>query len=131
MKYFKFAKLVRDKILPHMESNNQIARGARKLSDSEFVQELIKKVLEESNEMINVSDKNELKKELADVYEVLDYLKDVLDLTDEELEDLKKQKRDKNGGFSDRIYIEDVGVEEDNKWYQYYLDNPQKYPEVK
>lgn len=131
MKYFKFAKLVRDKILPHMEDNNQKARGVRKLSDSEFIKELIKKILEESNEMINVSDQDELKKELADVYEVLDYLKEALKLTDEELEDLKKRKRDKNGGFSDRMYIEDVGVEEDNEWYQYYLDNPEKYPEVK
>ncbi|MCA9375330.1 nucleoside triphosphate pyrophosphohydrolase, partial [Candidatus Dojkabacteria bacterium] len=128
---FKFAKLVRDKILPHMEGNNQRARGVRKLSDSEFIKELIKKILEESNEMVNVSDQDELKKELADVYEVLDYLKEALKLTDEELEDLKKRKRDKNGGFSERMYIEDVGVEEDNEWYQYYLDNPEKYPEVK
>jgi len=131
MKYFKFAKLVRDNILPYIENNNQIARGVKVLNDDEFISELIKKAQEEVKEMVLASDKNDLKKELADVSEVLDYLKQILDLSDTELEKLKKQKRSKNGGFKTRTYIEDVGVEENNKWYKYYRKHPNKYPEVK
>lgn len=131
MRYFKFEKLVRDKIVPGMLSNNQDPRGTRRLDDDEFITELIRKVLEEANEMKNVKSKDELKYELADVYEVLDYIKEVLQITDSELAELKEQKREKNGVFDERMYIEDVGVEEDCKWLQYYLDNPDKYPEVK
>lgn len=131
MRYFKFAKLVRDKIVPGMLSNNQDPRGTRRLDDDEFITELIRKVLEEAEEMKNVKSKDELKYELADVYEVLDYIKDTLKITNSELEELKKQKKEKNGGFDKRMYIEDVGVEDDCKWLQYYLDNPDKYPEVK
>jgi len=131
MKYFKFAKLVRDNILPSIKKNNQKARGVKTLDDEEFISELIKKSLEEINEMTVASEKDELKRELADVYEVLDYLKKALDLSDKELIKLKEIKRKKNGGFDTRTYIEDVGVEEDNEWYQYYLNNPDKYPEVK
>ena len=131
MRYFKFAKLVRDKIIPHMLDNNQKPQGTRKLNDDEFIIELIKKVLEEANEMKNFKSKDDLKHELADVYEVLDYIKDILKVTDSELAELKKQKKAKNGGFNERMYIEDVGVEEDNEWLKYYLDNPDKYPEIK
>lgn len=131
MRYFKFNKLVRDNIVPGMLSNNQDPKGTRRLDDDEFLTELIKKVLEETEEMKNVKSKDEFKYELADVYEVLDYIKDTLKITDSELEELKKQKKEKNGGFDKRMYIEDVGVEDDCKWLQYYLDNPDKYPEVK
>jgi predicted house-cleaning noncanonical NTP pyrophosphatase (MazG superfamily) len=131
MRYFKFEKLVRDKILPQMQQNQHVVRGVKKLNDSEFINELIKKILEEAHEMANVSSKEDLKNELADVYETLDYLKTALSISNEELELKKKQKSDKNGGFNDRIYIVDVGVDEDNQWIKYYCDNPKKYPEVK
>lgn len=131
MKYFKFGKLVRDNILPLIQEGNQKARGVKVLDDEEFITELIKKAREEIDEMGSVSDKEDLKKEFADVSEVLDYLKEVLEIGDEELLKLKQAKRSKNGGFDERTYIKDVGAEEDNKWYQYYLNNPDKYPEVK
>lgn len=131
MRYFKFGKLVRDKILPYMQQNNQIPRGVKKLNDDEFITELIRKILEEASEMSSVSNKENLKNELADVYEILDHLKETLKLSDTELDNRKKQKKEKNGGFKDRIYIEDVGIEEDNQWFKYYIDNPKKYPEVK
>ncbi|HKM20189.1 MAG TPA: nucleoside triphosphate pyrophosphohydrolase [Candidatus Dojkabacteria bacterium] len=131
MRYFKFEKLVRDNIVPQMIDNNQEVRGIKRLNDNEFITELIKKVLEEVEEMKNVKSKDELKYELADVYEVLDYIKNTLNISDSEIAKLKEQKREKNGGFDERMYIEDVGVEEDCKWLQYYLDNPDKYSEVK
>lgn len=131
MRYFKFEKLVRDNIVPQMVNNNQEPRGTRRLDDDEFITELIKKVLEEVEEMQNIKSKEELKYELADVYEVLDYIKNTLNISDSEIAKLKEQKREKNGGFDERMYIEDVGVEEDCKWLQYYLDNPDKYSEVK
>ena len=131
MRYFRFEKLVRDSIVVHMEENNQKPTGVRTLSDEEFIAELIRKVIEEAKEMKGAMDREELKEEIADVFEVLDYLKEVLNLSNSEMEEIKEDKIEKNGGFSSRTYIEKVGVTEDNKWFQYYLDNPDKYPEVK
>ena len=113
-----------------MIDNNQEVRGNKRLNDNEF-NKGDKEGLEEVEEMKNVKSKDELKYELADVYEVLDYIKNTLNISDSEIAKLKEQKREKNGGFDERMYIEDVGVEEDCKWLQYYLDNPDKYSEVK
>jgi len=43
MKYFKFAKLVRDNILPSMEGMDQKPKEVRNLNDKDFISELIKK----------------------------------------------------------------------------------------
>lgn len=130
MKYFKFNKLIRDKILPNMLANNQKALGIRKLNDEEFVSELIKKVVEEAKEMKNASNKQELKEELADVYEVLNYIKKALNLSDEDLAELIKKKSMKNGKFDERTFVESVGAEEGTEWFDYYKSNPEKYPEI-
>jgi len=122
MKYFKFDKLVRDNIIDSMIANEQKPIGVKKLNTKQYINALAKKVNEESAELME---------ELADVLEVIDYLVKELDLSDVEIRELKKKKKSKNGDFSKRMYVDSVGVNEDNKWYQYYLDNPEKYPEVK
>jgi predicted house-cleaning noncanonical NTP pyrophosphatase (MazG superfamily) len=113
-----------------MKSNNECPSGVRRLNNKEYISELIKKVIEEVEEMRHVKDTSELKKELADVQEVLDYLKKVLKLSKAEMKRLQDIKKLKNGGFSKRLYVESVGVEESNEWYSYYTNNPDKYPEV-
>ena len=113
-----------------MESSDQKPRGVRTLDDNENIVELSKKIIEETQEMQNVSDLDEMKKEFADIQEVLDYLKIALKITDQELEQLKKIKHDKNGGFRNRIFVKDVAVSEQNKWIDYYRSNPEKYPEL-
>ena len=55
MRYFKFEKLVRDNIVSQMIDNNQEPRGTRRLDDDEFITELIKKVLEEVEEMKRIA----------------------------------------------------------------------------
>ena len=131
MRYFRYAKLVRDKIIEHMKSNNQITYGVRILNDEDYIKELLKKVIEEAQELDNVTDMEDLKEELADVQEVLDYLKKLLGMTDEDVKKYQEKKILKNGGFNDKIYVDYVGVEEDNQWLDYYLKNPGKYPEIK
>jgi predicted house-cleaning noncanonical NTP pyrophosphatase (MazG superfamily) len=131
MKYFRFVKLVRDKIVENMRGNNQKPRGVRNLNDEEFIKELIKKVVEESQEMEGFENFQELKEEIADVQEVLDYIKKEINLSENELKELQKKKIMKNGGFDKRVYMEDVGVEESNAWFKYYDSSPDKYPKVK
>jgi predicted house-cleaning noncanonical NTP pyrophosphatase (MazG superfamily) len=113
-----------------MEKNNQKPRGVRKLNDEEFLRELIKKVLEESQEMKNYENIQDLKEEVADVQEVLDYIKKEINLSEKEVKELQKIKIDKNGGFDKRIWLDDVGVDKTNEWFDYFDSHPDKYPKV-
>jgi predicted house-cleaning noncanonical NTP pyrophosphatase (MazG superfamily) len=131
MKQFKFSKLVRDHIVEKMISNDQQPQGVRKLGKKEFLKELKNKLLEESKELLLVENLEETKEEIADIYEVLSYIKQIVNLSDNELSKLVLKKRNVNGGFDKKIYISSVKLEENNKWINYYLANPNKYPLIK
>jgi predicted house-cleaning noncanonical NTP pyrophosphatase (MazG superfamily) len=130
MKYFRFAKLVRDNILDHIQTDNQTPYGVRHLDDAELTKELAKKVREEADELVAAVETEELKKELADVQEILDHLKKSLKMTDKEVKKYQEQKIMKAGGFAKRIYIESVGLKDDDKWLSHYQAHPDKYPEI-
>lgn len=98
-------KLVRDKIPEVIESNGEKV-VTRILNDDEYKEELYKKLLEESNEVINSKDLEETLEELADALEVL---KSIAELNNKKLEDIiekAEQKRSKRGGFKERIFLE-------------------------
>lgn len=79
MPKFKFAKLVRDKIVEH-----QLASGAasvyRHLNPEEHKNELIKKIAEEAGEILHAQP-GEIAAEIADVQQALDDLKEKCGLT--------------------------------------------------
>jgi len=130
MRYFRYKKLVRDKIVESMKNNGQKPLGVKILDDKMFMQELIKKLIEESIEMLQVNDIDELKEELSDVVEIINYLKKTLKLSDKRLAELLKLKKDKNGGFDKRLFLDRVGIPEENNRIGYYLNNQDRYPEV-
>ena len=106
-----FNKLVRDNI-PNIIENNGEKAITRILSDKEYRVELYKKLLEESQEVINSQDTEDILEELADVLEVL---KSIAELENRNLDDIieiANQKRLKRGGFSKKIFLEKT-----NKWY--------------
>ncbi|MBQ6285519.1 MAG: nucleoside triphosphate pyrophosphohydrolase [Bacilli bacterium] len=100
-----FNKLVRDRIPEKIENNGEVA-VTRILSNEEYREELYKKLIEEANEVINADDKESIIEELADVYEVLKSIAELESTTIEEVIDEAKQKREKRGGFSKRIFLE-------------------------
>lgn len=100
-----FNKLIRDKIKDKIESNGEVAI-TRILNDNEYKIELLKKLKEECNEVLESKTVDELLEELADVYEVLNSIcilegKTIADVI--ELANLKKEKR---GSFEKRIFLE-------------------------
>ena len=106
-----FNKLVRDNI-PNIIENNGEKAITRILSDKEYRVELYKKLLEESQEVINSQDTEDILEELVDVLEVL---KSIAELENRNLDDIieiANQKRLKRGGFSKKIFLEKT-----NKWY--------------
>ena len=130
MRYFKFAKLVRDKIIGHMKADNQIPYGVKILDDAEYIKKLSKKLVEEANELINITDTKELKKELSDVQEVIDCLRSALHMSHEDMKKYQEKKIQKNGSFKKRMYIEYIGIKEDDAWVDYYKKIPNKHPEI-
>jgi predicted house-cleaning noncanonical NTP pyrophosphatase (MazG superfamily) len=52
--------------------------------------------------------KEELKKEIGDVYEVIDALIEHFNLDKQEILDLQKKRREKRGGFKDKVFLQEV-----------------------
>jgi len=95
-----YNKLVRDNIPEVIAKNGQQAKF-RVLDDNELTQELEKKLQEEVAEYLQ--DKNA--DELADILEVVYALGERLGYTPRSLEELRKQKALKRGGFKKKLFL--------------------------
>lgn len=103
----KYQKLVRDRI-PEIIKENGEAPVTRVLSESEYKEALAEKLSEESEEVAEASTREAVMKELADVLEVVEAAVSAWGIDQETIQAYKKKKRDKRGGFTERIYLEDV-----------------------
>jgi predicted house-cleaning noncanonical NTP pyrophosphatase (MazG superfamily) len=126
---FTFNKLVRDKIVQH-----QIDSGAKphyhRLDSSRHKAELIKKIIEEAQEISSANQEN-IAGEIADVQQAVDDLKAKLGLSDVDIAKAQKAKNDKNGSFKNGIFVDYVELADDDEWVAYYKKNADRYPEIK
>ena len=106
MKY-TYNKVVRDKIPENINSMEGRKATWRIMDDDEYIKELNKKLLEEAHEFI---EENAIE-ELADVMEVIQSIMRIKNISYEELKNVQQMKREKKGGFSNKIYL--VEVEQD------------------
>jgi predicted house-cleaning noncanonical NTP pyrophosphatase (MazG superfamily) len=100
-------KLVRD----HMKQI--IIEAGRKpvmktLDHEEYITELRKKSEEELQEYLTAKTDEEALEELADLLEVIHALAKVHDSSIEEVEKIRVAKKEKRGGFSDKVYLFEV-----------------------
>ena len=100
-----YGKLVRNKIIDIIFANGE-KPIYHTLSDEEYLKELHKKLLEEANEFIE----EDSPEELADLLEVVYAIAKHKNINMDEVEKERVKKREKRGGFEDKIYLE--GVEE-------------------
>ena len=103
MKY-TYNKLVRDKIPENINSMEGRKATWRIMDDEEYIKELNKKLLEEAHEFI---EENAVE-ELADIMEVIQSIMRVKNISYEELKKVQLLKRERKGGFDDRVYLIDV-----------------------
>lgn len=82
------------------------------MDDGEYLQCLKEKLLEESLEVKNAMERNEMIKEIADVLEVLDGIKACYDISDEEVLTIKNKKALSNGAFTKKLFLEYVEKED-------------------
>ena len=96
-----YNKLVRDNI-PEIMINNGAKPVTRILSNEEYLLELNKKLLEEVKEYLE----SEEVEELADIEEVILAILEVKNISKENIEEIRKQKAQKRGTFTKRLFLE-------------------------
>lgn len=128
MRKFLFAKLVRDTIVEHIIAEGNTPQW-KTLTDSEFIEELKKKIGEEAAELSMVH-RDDIVNELADIQEIIDTLLSALHITKKQLTEIQQTKNKQVGSFSKKQYIEHVLVNNNSTWIAYYQANHEKYPEI-
>lgn len=107
MKIIKYNKLIRDKIPEIIKRNNSVPKLSI-LSRKRFVQELKKKLVEESVELQKASGKKEILNELSDVLETIQTVARIEKIRWSEVEKKQKIKTRERGGFKKRIFLQEV-----------------------
>ena len=101
-----YNKLIRDLIPEIIEKNGAIPK-IRILNQKEYKLELLKKLIEESKEVLEArNNKKDLIKEIGDVMEVLESIEKTYKLNKKDILKIKKERIKKRGGFEKRIFLE-------------------------
>lgn len=100
---YRYNKLVRDKVIQNI---NKAGKNCTYeiLNEVDYEKELNKKLKEEVIEYM--ADKSE--EELADILEVITAIMAQKKITWEEIQSKMLEKRNKNGGFQNRVYLKEV-----------------------
>ena len=89
-----YNKLVRDKIPEIIVAENKIPK-TRILGDEEYKKELLRKLLEESNEVFEArNNEQDLSKEIGDVLEVIDSVIKAFKLDKNQILNLKSKRKE-------------------------------------
>jgi predicted house-cleaning noncanonical NTP pyrophosphatase (MazG superfamily) len=100
----EYPKLVRDRI-PEKIKGKGLTAKTRTLDDDEFLEYLLKKMIEESMELAHSLEKGNMEEELADVLELIGAILNFKGWTMENIISIQKEKREKNGGFEKKILL--------------------------
>ena len=119
-------KLVRDNLIAQMVGGGDHPKF-RSLSQPEFVRELVKKLQEEAIELAQAKPERVIS-EIADIQQLIDTLLETLGVTKAKLNQIKAEKNKQNGTFKKRLYVENIELQDESQWMNYFLDN---YQEIK
>ncbi|MCL5094222.1 MAG: nucleoside triphosphate pyrophosphohydrolase, partial [Patescibacteria group bacterium] len=103
----EYNKLVRDGIPRIIEESGSVPE-TKELTKEEKIGELVKKVEEERQELIQAiekGDNEEIKKELSDIMEVVRSLGKEYGISLEEITVLMEERKKKRGGFDEGIFL--------------------------
>jgi predicted house-cleaning noncanonical NTP pyrophosphatase (MazG superfamily) len=102
-----YNKLIRDKI-PQIIDKEGKSYTLRTLSNEEYVVELKTKLGEELKEYLSAADDTNAVEELADLLELVQTLSTVHGASPQELEEVRRKKADKRGGFQEKLFLVEV-----------------------
>lgn len=104
-----FNKLVRDNIVSIIESDGFSCKKDF-LKDKDLRNALLNKLQEEVNEFIVTPNAEEL----ADILEVIDYLKTYFKISEQDINRIKENKHKKKGGYETGTYLYEATIGYDN-----------------
>ncbi len=102
-----YNKLVRDNI-PKIIEKDGLNPQIKILSDKEYEFELRKKLIEEANELFEANSIEEKIYELADIYEVIEYILKTNKISEKDILKMKLNKKNNNGSFKEKVFLKDV-----------------------
>lgn len=102
-----YNKLVRDKIIDIINKDGKKAIY-KTLNELEYKEELEFKLLEEYNELVLAKTKTEKLEELADLYELIKAMAELLNVNIKDVINIAEAKESVRGSFKKRIYLERV-----------------------
>lgn len=102
-----YNKLIRDRIPEIIEATGK-QFSTSVLSDEEYLVKLREKLQEELNEYQTAQSDHECLEELADILEVVYALAKVHGSSAAELENVRRSKAEKRGGFEKKLYLYEV-----------------------
>lgn len=102
-----YNKLVRDRIPEVIEKTGK-QFTTRILDNEEYIKELKTKSFEELNEYLHTENDKDAVEELADLLEIIHALADCHGANFEQVEQVRKEKEEKRGGFKDKIFLIEV-----------------------
>ncbi len=123
-------KLVRDNTVKRLEAHS-ISSEYRTISGDELRLALKNKLIEESAEVEDAKNDQELIAELADVLEVIDGICETYGISKEAVLKKKDEAFAARGGFKKGCFVEVFTMAEGNPRIEYYRSAPKKYPEIK
>lgn len=130
MKYiFRCDKLVRDRIPELMAHQSSIVK-VETLDHKAHIKALKAKLLEEAEEVAQAGSRDELLEEIADIKEVIDALMLKLSIRNAEIEEVKRKKSLRNGGFDRGLFLRSVEAAPDSDIAKRFLLDPKKYPRL-
>ena len=99
----EYNKLIRDRI-PEIIEESGLQYQTEMLTEEKYRDALFAKLIEEAQE-VATAPPDSLVAELADLYEVIDTILEVHQLTEAEIRQQQTQKRNDRGGFKQRLYL--------------------------
>ena len=128
---FYLQKLVRDKVVKKCLDDEEVLHTEYRILDKqEFRRELLRKVHEEADEIpLGDNQRDESLKELADLQEVVDALRQDFGFSTEQVQEEMARKKQDKGGFDERHYIKYHDLDDDSKWVEVFRAQPEKYRE--
>jgi predicted house-cleaning noncanonical NTP pyrophosphatase (MazG superfamily) len=125
---FDVNKLVRNRTKERREALGITYYGYI-LSPTEYKKELLKKLVEETQEVLDATNQENFITELADVLETIHALSITSGFTIKEVEERRQAIFKEREGFDKRCYCQYVELDESHPETLHYRQRPEKYPE--
>ena len=132
MKPFKYGKIIRRKSLTHLLEHNDpdVAIKTTPLNNEQTNHYLFEKLDEEVQECHDATSNDELATECGDVLEVLQTICSHSNIAWTDVEGAQKKKIEERGKLAADQYVHHVTLPTSHHLYDYFLERPEKYPEV-